>query len=263
MSRFFSLRILRRLPFFLLFLFLFLGGLFPLCYGVLNFGNLLLLPVSLLGMLGTCLFSRWSALCHRLWRSSLGGKIFLSLLGGILAAGLLTCGILSVFMARAAHKSPPEEPLPVLVLGGQITGDQPAPILRNRLEVALAYLQAYPTAPCIVTGGQGSDEAYSEAYVMKLWLTQQGISADRIYLEPRAGNTAENLTFSAQLLAQYGLGDRVVIATDSWHQLRAQFWANSLNLEAYAISCPTPWIYSVTFPVREMLALLRFILLHY
>lgn len=235
----------------------FLMGLLPLFRGVLNFGNLTLLILSVTGATVTLFFGRIIALRRFLW-----GKLLLAIISFLLSVGVLLFAALSTQMAVAARKTPPpEKDLPLIVLGCQITGDRPAPILRNRLQAALTYLQAHPTASCIVTGGQGSDEAHTEASVMKGWLIAQGIAPHRIYTEVRATNTCENLTFSAELLAENRLGSQVVIATDSWHQLRGHLWAKRLGLTPYSASCPTSLFYLPTFHVRETLALARFFLL--
>ena len=70
----------------------------------------------------------------------------------------------------------------MIVLGAKIIGDRPSRMLRNRLDAAYAYLQAHPDAVGIVSGGQGSDEQYSEAYVMEQYLLSKGIPAERLVL---------------------------------------------------------------------------------
>ena len=58
----------------------------------------------------------------------------------------------------------------VVVLGAGVNGTQPSPSLEERLEAALAYLQTYPEAQCVVSGGQGGGENITEALCMYTWL---------------------------------------------------------------------------------------------
>lgn len=109
----------------------------------------------------------------------------------------------------------------MIVLGAKVNGDRPSRMLADRLNAAAAYLDKHPQAACVVSGGQGSDEAYSEASVMQKYLVEKGIDPARIYLEDRSTNTHENLENSLQLIRQEGLCDTVVIATQVFHQYRA------------------------------------------
>lgn len=45
----------------------------------------------------------------------------------------------------------------------------------------------------VVSGGQGMDEEVSEAFAMKEYLTNKGISEDRIIMEDKSTNTLENI----------------------------------------------------------------------
>jgi len=90
----------------------------------------------------------------------------------------------------------------VVVLGAGVNGTQPSPSLEERLEAALAYLQTYPEAQCVVSGGQGGGENITEALCMYTWLTDRGIPPERIWQEERASSTQENLRFSLELIQE-------------------------------------------------------------
>lgn len=62
----------------------------------------------------------------------------------------------------------------VVVLGAGVNGTQPSPSLTERLEAALAYLQTYPQAQCVVSGGQGGGETITEAQCMETWAHRPG-----------------------------------------------------------------------------------------
>ena len=81
----------------------------------------------------------------------------------------------------------------VVVLGAQVQGDQPSLTLKKRLDLALSYLNDHPQAKVIVSGAQGADEAYTEAYVMAKYLIEQGVDESRVIQEEQAHDTRENL----------------------------------------------------------------------
>lgn len=157
------------------------------------------------------------------------------------------------YRAYCAQNPPPEQGgQTVIVLGGAIKGDKPNLMLARRLDVAVQYLQKNQQAACIVSGGQGRDEAYTEAYVMKKYLVQSGIAADRIYEEGGSSTTKENISFSDGIIERHGLPRAVVIATDSFHQLRAAYFCERQGLDASAVCAQTPWGLLPSFEVREL-----------
>ncbi len=180
---------------------------------------------------------------------------------------LVVCILLLVlvgFMLHAAYgNAPPEENAPqtVIVLGCQINGDQPSVMLKRRLDAALVYLNEHPNSTVIVSGGQGDNEDYSEAYVMAQYLQNNGIDVARILLEDKSTNTKENLAFSAQIIEQQGLDTRVVVATDAFHQLRARWMGQNEGLTVYAVSSNAPLALQPLYYLREFLALFKALLL--
>lgn len=138
---------------------------------------------------------------------------------GIFAAGLLLfCTveglILTGYEAKAAGGADY-----CVVLGAQWKKDGPGEALRKRLDEAAAYLTENPDTRAVVSGGQGADEAITEAAGMREYLIRAGIEPERILTEDRSANTYENLVFSGELLDRKQ--DRVVIVTNNFHVFRA------------------------------------------
>lgn len=148
----------------------------------------------------------------------------------------------------------------VIVLGAKVVGDQPASMLKSRLDGALLILKENPDAPCIVTGGQGADELYPEAEVMAKYLQKNGIGEERIYMESRSVNTAENLTLAKDIIQKEQLSIKVLVATNDFHQYRAQLICKSLSLDCEAVSVSTKFSYSVFFAVREVFSVLKWMI---
>ena len=116
-------------------------------------------------------------------------RITAVLMAVILLAIAVPAGlILSAFSGRG---EPGGEIL--IVLGTTVNGTEPSPMLKQRLDAAIEYLNTYPEAQCIVTGGKGDEVNLSEAQCMFNYLTAAGIDGSRITMEDRATTTVENL----------------------------------------------------------------------
>jgi len=167
-------------------------------------------------------------------------------------------GVMTGLMVCAANKAPAENAT-VVVLGSKIHGDQPSRMLRDRLNAAGQYLLENPDANCVVAGGLGPGETYTEAYVMKKYLVEQmGIAPQRIAREDASTNTEENLALALEVIRQQGWSTDVVVATQVFHQYRA----GQMALKAGATSvggaaCLTPWHLSLNYWSRECMAICR------
>lgn len=140
-----------------------------------------------------------------------GYKVLPKWLKGVLCAGMsfflaTYIAFLSYSIATAASSKarldalPEDEQLTVMVFGCYVRGEEPGRTLTTRLDAALSLLKRYPNADCIVSGGQGSNEAISEAEAMRRYLVSRGIAEERITLEDRSTNTSENLEYTFAIL---------------------------------------------------------------
>ncbi len=144
-----------------------------------------------------------------------GYKVLPKWLKGVLCAGMsfflaTYIAFLSYSLATAASSKarfdalPKDEQLTVMVFGCYVRGEEPGRTLTTRLDAALSLLKRYPNADCIVSGGQGSNEAISEAEAMRRYLVSCGIAEERITLEDRSTNTSENLEYTFAILTGSG-----------------------------------------------------------
>ena len=123
--------------------------------------------------------------------------------------------------------------------------------MKRRLDCAYEYLSEHENVSVIVSGGQGSDEIISEAQCMKEYLTESGISPERIFMEDKSTNTEENLKFSQEIITGAGLPEKITLVTDSFHQCRAEMLAENIGIKPYNISGYTSWYIVPTYWVRE------------
>ncbi len=106
----------------------------------------------------------------------------------------------------------------LIIPGAQVRESGPSTVLKYRLDAALVYLEKNPLTVCIVSGCQGPNEPFTEAYGMKAYLVGHGIAEDRIRMEESAQTTAENLAFSQLMLPSPD--SAVVIVTNDFHMYR-------------------------------------------
>ena len=188
----------------------------------------------------------------------------INILRTVIALGFSACVIafcvVSGFMLKASMTVLPEDcpDYTIVVLGCKASGTNPSWMLEDRLNKAFRVLTDHPDAMCVVTGGKGDDEDYTEAYVMKKYLTDKGISPDRILMEEAAGSTEENLLYTKTVIELNGLSENIVIVTDRFHELRARMWAEKSGfVNIYAACCETRPYLVIGYWFREMFGLAR------
>lgn len=145
----------------------------------------------------------------------------------------------------------------VIVLGCKVRGDQPSLMLKARLDAAVAFLDQNPESLCIVSGGQGKDEQYPEAVVMKRYLVEQGIDSSRIFEEANSKNTLENLQFSQLLIQEKGLSENIVVITNYFHRYRGQLYAEKAGLKAQTVAGACRFDLEVCYWLREIPAVMK------
>ena len=144
----------------------------------------------------------------------------------------------------------------IIVLGAQVREDGPSVVLRYRLDAAIDYLKENADTICIVSGGQGSNEPFPEAKGMADYLTEQGIEEERILLEDKSTNTAENIKYSKALIQQSY--DSVGIVTNNFHVFRAVRIAEVQGLEGVCgIAADSNLLYLPNNMLRECCGILK------
>ena len=144
----------------------------------------------------------------------------------------------------------------LIVLGTTVNGTEPSPMLKQRLDAALEYLNTWPEAKCIVTGGKGDAENLSEAQCMYNYLTAAGIDASRITMEDQATSTVENLQHVRVMLDT----NTVDILSSDFHLYRAGLIARDAGFTPTLIPAKTtplsllaPWFFREAFVLYPQL----------
>ena len=207
-----------------------------------------------------CLFAAFVVLLYYLLgrlesKKPKPAKVLRVVLTVLLACGFALFAAAETTVVRAAHTaSDPEAPYCV-VLGAKVNGETPTLSLEERLIAAKDYLEKYPQAKAVLSGGQGSGENISEAECMRRYLTGRGIAADRLLLEDRSTTTGENLANSFAKIRADG-GDptgRVAIVSSEYHLCRAERIAESNGCtEPVGVAAHTGWpVLRINYFIRE------------
>jgi uncharacterized SAM-binding protein YcdF (DUF218 family) len=185
-------------------------------------------------------------------------RILRRILTVCLCVGILVAAVTGCFVFRGAMGSPGQDCRYVIVLGAGVNGTTPSQSLQWRIHTAYEYLTANPQVQCIASGGQGPDEAISEAQCIYDHLTARGIDGSRIWLEDRSTSTAENFAFSKALLDErFGDGYSAVYVTNDFHIFRAGQIAHDAGLSNMNhVHSNTVWYLVVPSCLRECVAVL-------
>ena len=139
-----------------------------------------------------------------------------------------------------------------LLLGCALKNGKATAGLVRRMELALDWLQQTENIPLVVSGGDTKDYGITEAAVMYDWLDAHGADMSRVYLEPDAFDTKQNVRFAAILMkCQERETDTVLILTADYHQTRARFLVKRNGQNALGLSCDTPFGEHLLAAVRE------------
>ncbi|MCR8981852.1 YdcF family protein [Brevibacillus laterosporus] len=153
-------------------------------------------------------------------------------------------------MAQVERSAVPQSADVAIVLGAAVRGDQPSPALAERLEKAYELYQQKYIKSIIVSGGIGKGKEHSEADVMKGYLIKKGVPASSIYLEKRAVNTLENLSFSQQIMQEHGYHTALIVS-HNYHLMRAMEMANILAMDAHPVGTDSVNIFIPYYRVKE------------
>lgn len=145
----------------------------------------------------------------------------------------------------------------IIVLGCRVKWDKPSLSLIKRADAAYDFLMKNPKALAILSGGQGNDEALSEAECMKNLLLEKGIDKSRLILEGKSTTTDENIAFSLKLINSLGLDKDVAVATSEYHQLRASMICNRYGLKSSPQSAKTKLTVLHIFLLREIFGIIK------
>lgn len=181
----------------------------------------------------------------------------LRLLRGMLKLFLLAVAawallVLTIHLyGRGDHARPADA---IVVLGAAQYDGRPSPVLRARLEHAVALYRRGMAKTLITTGGQAPGDTVSEAEVGQRWAAKMGVPRGAILTETSGMTTSESLRAVKRMMDQRGMKSAVLVS-DDFHMLRLRLLAWRLGFTAY--TSPTPSSPIARNPAQERRFLLR------
>lgn len=154
----------------------------------------------------------------------------------------------------------------VIILGGGIKSDGTLTSMpMERIKTAASYLEKYPDAKAIVTGGTLPPLKYSEAPELKNQLEKLGIKSERILAEDKALDTIENFKYSIKLIQQDSrcsqeevMDKKIAVVTSSFHLSRAKKISALLGLKNIClVEAKVPFIFIPNVYAREICSWLK------
>lgn len=119
----------------------------------------------------------------------------------------------------------------ILILGAGIWGNNPSPMLEDRLIQGIS-LYKEGIAPKIIMSGDHGREEYNEVQVMKDYAIKEGVPSEDIFMD-HAGFSSYDSIYRAKEI--FG-AKKILIITQQYHLYRALHIAKKLELEAYGVA---------------------------
>jgi uncharacterized SAM-binding protein YcdF (DUF218 family) len=120
----------------------------------------------------------------------------------------------------------------IVVLGAAQYNGRPSPVLRARLDHALALYREGQAPVVIVTGGVGRGDTTSEAAVGRRYLIAHGVPPEAVIAQSDGRNTRASMNGVQQWLRERQLR-RVLLVSDPFHMFRLRLEARRTAVEAY------------------------------
>lgn len=149
---------------------------------------------------------------------------------GLLAGIIYTVAFVSVLaMSQVDERRRADA---IVVLGAAQYNGRPSPVLRARLDHALALYRDALAPRILVTGGVGRGDKESEATVARRYLLAQRIPDSAVVMQPQGRSTAASMSAVADWLESRGFHSAVLVS-DPFHMLRLRLEARRTGLKVY------------------------------
>ena len=118
----------------------------------------------------------------------------------------------------------------IFVLGAGIRGNNPSPMLEDRLLTSIDLYNDNIANKIIVSGDHGTVD-YDEVNVMKKYLTDQGIPSESIFMDHAGFSTYDSIYRAKEIFE----AKKIIVVTQEYHLYRALYIAQKMNIDAYGV----------------------------
>lgn len=138
----------------------------------------------------------------------------------------------------------------ILVLGAGVWGENPSPMLEDRLLRAIELYKNGVSSKIIMSGDHGRED-YDEVNIMKNFAIEKGVPSEDVFMD-HAGFSSYESVYRAKEIFDC---EKIIIVTQKYHLYRALYIANQLGLEAYGVcSDQRQYVGAIYRELREILA---------
>jgi uncharacterized SAM-binding protein YcdF (DUF218 family) len=127
----------------------------------------------------------------------------------------------------------------IVVLGAAQYNGRPSPVLKARLDHALALFRDGWAPRMIFTGGVGTGDTLSEGEVARRYAVEAGIPDSAILVDRAGATSAASVDAAAVLMKANGLHSALLVS-DSYHMLRLELLARRAGIRPFRAPAPGP-----------------------
>jgi uncharacterized SAM-binding protein YcdF (DUF218 family) len=120
----------------------------------------------------------------------------------------------------------------IVVLGAAQYVGHPSPVLRARLDHAIALWRRGLAPVLIVTGGRGPRDTTSEGDASHVYALRQGVPDSAILVETHGRTSVESMRAVADMMHDRGMTDAILVS-DPFHMLRLKVLASRMGITPY------------------------------
>lgn len=184
-------------------------------------------------------------------------RIIIGMIIVVLVVLIILLGINFFVIAKTKNKILNEEQAKeledvdcILILGAGIWGENPSPMLEDRLLQGISLYQNGVANRIVMSGDHGRDN-YDEVNVMKRFAIEKGVKSEDIFMDHAGFSTYDSMYRAKDIFE----AKKIVIVTQKYHMYRAVYIAEQLGLEAYGVnSDPRAYARQTMREFREVLA---------
>jgi uncharacterized SAM-binding protein YcdF (DUF218 family) len=183
-------------------------------------------------------------------RSNWARRVTFALLGLVLL-GVVYVAVTFVQVWSMSNTDQARSADAIVVLGAAQYDGEPSPVLRRRLDHAVALYQAGNAPLVVVTGGRQEGDRFTQAMAGYRYMRDRGVPDEALLLEVDGTSTYSELAATARILRARGLS-HVLMVSDGYHSMRLLAIASEVGLDG-AVS-PTDTGYGIRELARETAA---------
>jgi SanA protein len=184
-------------------------------------------------------------------------RVIIGMIIVILVILIILLGINFFVIAKTKNKILTEEQAKeledvdcILVLGAGIWGENPSPMLEDRLLQGISLYQKGISHKMIMSGDHGRDN-YDEVNVMKRFAIERNVKSEDVFMDHAGFSTYDSMYRAKDVFE----AKKILIVTQKYHMYRAIYVAEQLGMEAYGVnSDPQTYAGQAMRDFREVLA---------